>query len=336
MSLFDEILGQAGAVGTLRRALVTGRLHHAYRFEGPSGVGKEKAAFALAQALLCPTPPPAGQKYAACGRCSSCTRAVTMSTSPPHVPLHPDVTLIERGLYPPEVLRRQRPELSEVSVDQIRRLVLEHASFPPHEGRARVYIVRRTHELSTSAANALLKTLEEPIAATYFVLLTDRANHLLPTIRSRTLPVRFGPLPEPVLHTILASKGVAAETARGAIELAGGSADLALELADPKEADDRALFVEAVLAAMRAPDRAAVIALAEARARDKATLGTGLAALASHFARDSRDAAANDRAQSSASAHRYRVVTKAQRDLDRHGSAALVLEAMVERLRLSL
>jgi len=178
----SNVLGQSGAVGTLERALATGKVHHAYRFEGPNGVGKETAAFALAQALVCETPPPEGRVYHACGRCSACTRAVTFSTEPPQVPIHPDLVIVERGLYSPEALRRSRPELQEISVDQIRKCILERASFPPHEGRARVIIIRRAHELSISAANALLKTLEEPLARTYFVLLTDRGSDLLDTV----------------------------------------------------------------------------------------------------------------------------------------------------------
>src|SRR5437868_14065518 len=103
---FERILGQAAATETLERALRTGKVHHAYRFEGPSGVGKELTAFAFAQALVCTTPPPSGVVYQACGTCSACTRAVTLSGEAPRVPLHPDVVVLERGLYSAESLRR--------------------------------------------------------------------------------------------------------------------------------------------------------------------------------------------------------------------------------------
>src|SRR6185295_8936471 len=91
---FDRILGQTTAVETLERALRTGNVHHAYRFEGPSGVGKEMAAFGFAQALVCATSPPSGRARHACGRCSACVRAVTLSSETPSVPLHPDVVLL--------------------------------------------------------------------------------------------------------------------------------------------------------------------------------------------------------------------------------------------------
>src|SRR5262249_41967320 len=113
---FDKIRGQASALATLERALGSGNIHHAYRFEGPNGVGKEGAAFAFAQALVCRTPSPAGLAYQGCGQCSACARATTLAEETPRVPLHPDVVLLERGLYPPDVLRRSRPELQEISV----------------------------------------------------------------------------------------------------------------------------------------------------------------------------------------------------------------------------
>ena len=183
---FDAILGQPTAVGTLEQMLRSGRIHHAMRFEGPKGVGKEMAAMAFAQALVCTSEDPLG-----CGVCSACERAVTLGEGKPAVPVHPDVIFVERGLYPPEVLGRSRPEAQELSVDQIRSVVLERVAYPPHEGKARVYIIRRAEELSISAANALLKTLEEPGRNTHFILLVSRPARLLSTIQSRTLRVRF-------------------------------------------------------------------------------------------------------------------------------------------------
>jgi DNA polymerase-3 subunit delta' len=330
---FERIEGQDAAVQTLDRALSTGKVHHAYRFEGPSGVGKEMAAFAFAQALVCTTPPPEGRAHRACGTCGACTRAVTFSSEPPIVPIHPDVVVIERGLYPAEALRRSRPELQEISVDQIRRLVLERASFPPHEGRARVFIVRRAHELSLSAANALLKTLEEPLAKTYFVLVTDRGNELLPTILSRTQVVRFGPLPDSLVRSILEKQGVAPEAAQMAAELSAGSAGAALVLADAEATKERRAFIESALGALRTGDLGAAVALSDARARDKETLRDRLSALAAHFARVGRTVVSDDPARAARAARGHGVVAQAIDELERNGSPALVLEAMVTRLR---
>jgi DNA polymerase-3 subunit delta' len=330
---FDRIRGQDGAVGTLVRALETGRIHHAYRFEGPAGVGKEMAAFALAQALVCTEPPPAGHAFGTgCGKCHACVRAVTFSPSP-EVPLHPDVVLVERGLYPAAAIGRSRDETQDISVDQIRRLVLERAAFPPHEGRARVIIVRRAEELSTSAANALLKTLEEPHEGTHFVLLTSRGNELIDTIRSRTLLVRFAPLSDALVREILASKGIAPADAAAAADLAGGSASLALDLADPDASKEREAFVDAALCAIDAPDLVPSLGVAEMRDRDKDVLYERLAALAARLWRAARAAAETDPDTAARTAKRHAVVLRAMRELDRNAQPALLLESMLVRLR---
>jgi DNA polymerase-3 subunit delta' len=329
----SNVLGQTGAIGTLERALRAGKVHHAYRFEGPSGVGKEMAAFGFAQALVCETTPPEGHAHAACGRCSACTRAVTLSTDAPRVPLHPDVVLLERGLYSPEALRRARPELQDISVDQIRKCVLERASFPPHEGRARVIIVRRAHELSTSAANALLKTLEEPLARTYFVLLTDRGRDLLDTVRSRTQLIRFAPLATTLVKDILEKRGIATDVAEMAADHAGGSVAAALQYADAAAAAERRAFIEATMAAVSGPDLAAALALSDARAREKDVLIDRLSALAGHFVKKGRAEVATHPDAALCAAEGYGAVARAIDELERNGAPALVLEAMVARLR---
>ena len=201
--LLDTVAGQDTAVESLRRALAGGRTHHAYLFEGPEGVGKERAAFGLAQALVCTDSTASGS---ACGTCSACSRAVPKESG--GLALHPDVIVLGRGLYEPAQIGRKTPESKELSIDQVRTLVLARAAFPPHEGRAKVFVVRAADELSVSAANALLKTLEEPGNATHFILLTSRKAALLSTIRSRTLALRFGPLPPSVVERILLGRGV--------------------------------------------------------------------------------------------------------------------------------
>jgi DNA polymerase-3 subunit delta' len=249
------------------------------------------------------------------------------------VPLHPDVIIVERGLYAPEALRRSRPELQDISVDQIRKCVLERAAFPPHEGRARIIIVRRAHELSISAANALLKTLEEPLPRTYFVLLTERGSDLLDTVRSRTQVVRFAPLSASLVKDILEKRGIAPDVAEMAADLAGGSAAAALVHADPGAAGERRAFVEGALAAVTGSDLSAAIALAESRARDKDVLTDRLAALAGHFAKEGRAAASANPDRALRAAESYGDVARAIEELERNGSPALVLEAMVARLR---
>ncbi|MCK6589726.1 MAG: DNA polymerase III subunit [Polyangiaceae bacterium] len=323
---FSHILAQETAVGTLTRALRSGRVHHAYRFEGPDGVGKELAAFALAQALVCEANDPLG-----CGVCSACKRAVTLSEDDPKVPLHPDVTLIERGLYPPEVIGKKK-EANEVSVDQIRTIVLSHASYPPHEGKARVYIFRRAEELSTSAANALLKILEEPRQGTHFILLTSRGDRLLNTIRSRTLPIRFAPLPDEVVRNILVSRGIKGRLDL-AIELAAGSASAAIELADEERSASRDDFVNRALAAADARDLGPAVDLAETAERDKSELHRDLRALAAALARSARSSVNDAPEKAALAARRYEAVARAAARLERNAAPMLALVSLITELR---
>jgi DNA polymerase III subunit delta' len=320
---FSDILGQEPALRTLRQALASGRVHHAYRFEGPPGVGKELAAFALAQALVCER----GQAEA-CGACSACRRALTLSEEPPEVPLHPDVVLLERGLYR-SVLGSGASEATGIGIEQVRRVVLMRAGFPPHEGRALVFIVRDADEITLQAANALLKTLEEPHARTHFVLLTSRPSRLLDTIRSRSLPVRFAPLSDAIVGELLRARGADPSVA----PLAQGSMSLALELADPEAKAEREAFVAAALAAVTAPDLSDGLKLAETQKKDRDGLRSQLAFLAQALAVEARTVVGRDAAAAERRARQYGVVLDALAEVEKNVQPALALEAMVVRLR---
>ncbi len=324
--MFGDVLGQATAVGTLERALAGGRLHHALRFEGPEGVGKERCAFALAQALVCTERPGVG-----CGNCSACRRAVTISPDAPEVPTHPDVVLVERGLYPPAVLGRSSPETVGIGVEQIRRIVLTRAAFPPHEAGSLIFIVRAAHELTASAANALLKTLEEPRPRVHFVLITDQPRRLLDTVRSRTLPIRFGPLPDESVSELLRRQGH--EPTAEVLALASGSIRRALDLCEPERVERRRHFVDSVLRALRAPDLGAGIEVAAADAGDRESLAEDLRGLAQHFAVEARTLAASDSRRALHQAERHREVLNARQSLERNGPPTLTLEALIAKLR---
>jgi len=322
---FDHIFGQETAVQTLVRALEGDRVHHAYRFEGPPGVGKELAAFALAQALVCEA-----QAALGCGACSACKRAVTFADTEPRVPLHPDVVVVQRGLYK-GMLGAGAGEATGISIEQIRRVVLGRGGFTPHEGRALVFIVRGAEELTVQAANALLKTLEEPRPRTHFVLLTSRPNRLLDTIRSRTLPVRFAPLPDAVIERILADRGLDKDAGR----LAQGSAEAALELADAEHKAARDAFVAGARQAIDAPNLAQALAFADSRSKDRDDLRAELAFLSQAFADDARTLATSEPKAAERRAKQYAVVLKAIDDVERNVQPALAVEAMMVRLRSS-
>ena len=317
---FADILGQEPALQTLRRALDTGHVHHAYRFEGPPGVGKEMAAFALAQALVCEL---GGTR--ACGTCSACQRALRLAENDPQVPAHPDVVLLQRGLYRGRISAN---EATGISIEQVRRMVLERAGYRPHEGKALVFIVRDADELTVSAANALLKTLEEPGQSTYFVLLTSRPNRLLDTIRSRTMPVRFSPLPDALVAQILRSKGKDPKVAG----VAQGSLAMALELASEDASKEREDFVAAAHSAIAARDLAPAVKFAETR-RERDALRGLLSYFAQSLAISGRERVATQVDEAERAANRHRVVLSAMRDVERNVSPALALESMISRLR---
>jgi DNA polymerase III subunit delta' len=318
---FDEILGQEPAKKTLEHALRSGKVHHAYRFEGPEGVGKCLTAFALARALLCDAPTPF-----ACEACSACKRASTFGEEEPRLPAHSDLLLVERGLYR-NVL--QANETSGISIEQIRRILLSRVGFPPHEGRAIVCVVRGAEELTISAANALLKTLEEPPARTFFVLLTSKPSRLLDTIRSRTLPVRFGPLSEQLVAELLEARGLDPQLA----PLAQGSMAQALAMADAEALTARQAFANAVFAGLDAPDLASSLAFAEKQKYERGDLLDLLGHLAQVLALSVREVVGRAPDEARKLSRRYEIVRSALADLERNVGPQLALEAMMAKLR---
>ena len=206
------ILGQGRAVDLLRRSLAAGRLAHAYVFTGPAGVGKRATALALASACLCAERPGEG-----CGSCPECRLVDALS--------HPD-------LFVEDLARAQaeRATASQVSIEQVRR-VRGHLALRPVRGPRKVAIVDDAERMTADAQNALLKTLEEPPGRTTLVLVATNAAVLLPTIRSRCQQVRFAPLEEAEIESLLVAAGTEPADARTAAPLAEGSLVRARELA---------------------------------------------------------------------------------------------------------
>ena len=160
---FSEVVGQEHAVRFLSAAIRQGP-SHAYLFLGPPGSGRMQAALGFAAALCC--------DQGGCGSCVSCEKAARGT--------HPDVEVIS-------------PVGAFITVDQIRE-VNRSLNLHPHESRARVYIIADAESFNAESANAFLKSLEEPPAFVYFILLAGRAQRVLPTIVSRCQEVRFAPL----------------------------------------------------------------------------------------------------------------------------------------------
>lgn len=219
---FSSIRGQDSVVESLVREVTQDRVHHAHLFSGPDGVGKALAARAWASRLLCQQPVGAD----ACGRCASCQKLA--------VGHHPDVMWVA-------------PDGRFIKIDQIR-AVTEATRYRPNEGRWRVIVLERVEQLNEAAANALLKTLEEPTGNTLFVLLSASPQRVLATIRSRCLPMRFAPLSVETCSSILADAGVATEGLLALSRLAGGSPGVAMQLASSRAIEEREEVVRQMLA----------------------------------------------------------------------------------------
>lgn len=156
---FDAVVGQSALITTLKNAVKSGKLAHAYLFCGPRGVGKTTCARIFAKAINCLSPTPDGE---ACNECESC-KAFNEQRS---------YNIFELDAA------------SNNSVENIKSL-MDQTRIPPQVGKYKVFIIDEVHMLSTSAFNAFLKTLEEPPAHVIFILATTEKHKILPTIISR-------------------------------------------------------------------------------------------------------------------------------------------------------
>ena len=156
---FDAVVGQRALTATLKNAIATGKLAHAYLFCGPRGVGKTTCARIFAKAINCLSPKEGGD---ACGTCESCVAFDQQRSMNIH----------------------ELDAASNNSVEDIRELT-KQVQIPPQIGKYKVFIIDEVHMLSASAFNAFLKTLEEPPSYVIFILATTEKHKILPTILSR-------------------------------------------------------------------------------------------------------------------------------------------------------
>lgn len=156
----------------LRSALTAQRLPHAYLFSGPSTAPMLAAAAVLARTINCQA---AGRAPCddPCGQCDSCHK-------------------IEHGIHPDMITLQREGAAQMIPIESVRNQVITRLGLPPHEAAIRVFLIEEAAALAGPAANAMLKTLEEPPKRTLFVLCTVAPDGLLPTIRSRCQRVRFG------------------------------------------------------------------------------------------------------------------------------------------------
>ncbi len=259
--LWPRVIGQARVKRTLLSALRTGRLAHAYLFHGPEGVGKDAMALELSRILHCER---GGES--ACGECDSCLRVAAMQ--------HPDVQLIT-ALPTGKSEEKDDPPLSKLTADDIttireeyrkkgenpyyrldipRALVIKissirevrrEATLTSYGGKKRIFVISRAEDMEDAAANALLKTLEEPAGDCLILMTAANRESLLPTIISRCQQVRFDPLnAEDIGRALIERQGVDPSRASLISRLSNGSYSRALDLLSADVFEERAFAVE--------------------------------------------------------------------------------------------
>lgn len=171
---FDQILGHDRQKKILRRALASGRVAHAYLFSGPEGIGKRLMAMALARTTVC-------LEQRGCGHCRACRKIDHQN--------HPDLHILE-------------PDGNSIKIEQIRALQRD-LNLKPLEAPRKICLIEQADTMTVGAANALLKTLEEPRGDTLLILLTAQPNRLLATIRSRCQPLPFTRHPNSLIQAEL-------------------------------------------------------------------------------------------------------------------------------------
>lgn len=227
------VIGHAPALAALERALSSERPAHAWLFSGPEGVGKRSAAIEFAAALNC-----TGSKKP-CGECRDCRDTLAGR--------HADVEVVAPGGICDEPEHREHSDSRDLRICQVRRLE-RVLSLSPYAGARRVAIVDAADTLRAEAANAFLKTLEEPPPGSVIVLLAEREERLPETVLSRCQRVAFRPLPRATVLQALRERGETPAQAEAIAAAAGGRIGWALRaLADPSLLAERAQMLDEVV-----------------------------------------------------------------------------------------
>jgi DNA polymerase III subunit delta' len=255
---FSNIYGHQKQIGMLQKAMAQQRIGHAYVFSGLAAIGKKTLALEFAQALNCEN---ITQSNDSCGECSSCRKMLHHN--------HPDVHLVATDA---QFLR----------IEAIRN-IQDQMTFKPMEGRRRIFIIDDADKMNEQAANALLKTLEEPSADNFLILITDRPYWLPQTILSRCRHLRFNPLPaETVAQYFTDCRQIEQSKARLLAGLSGGSIGQALEL-DSEEMIAFRAELSRLLAAASQKDPMSLLTLSSFLGQDKKEIKQGLNILNSFF-----------------------------------------------------
>ncbi len=253
--MFNKLAGNQGVKEFLKRLLGSGRVPGALLFVGEEGVGKKLFGFELAKALNCRSP----RGVEACDECSACRRISKLNF--PQSDKAEDWEQLIRTDHADVAM--VLPPKRVIKVDQMRAIERE-ANYRPFEGKARVFLIDDADKLNEQAANAILKTLEEPPATSHLILITSRPAMLLETIRSRCQTIRFAPLSVTEMEQYLAAiKGAKATETPLRARLAGGSIGRALKSDLEGYQTLRSVLMRALEALALTGDRQQLLSVAE-------------------------------------------------------------------------
>lgn len=260
--MYSELTGNADVAAALRRMAAGGRMPNSMIFAGPDGTGKKHFAIETARALVCRNP----GNGESCGNCTACRRAGVFDLPESDkaedfdnvfLSHHPDVGLI----FSPK---------RQIRVAAIRALETE-ANFRPSEAESRVFIIDEADKMNQEAANALLKTLEEPPPTTFLILVSARPDALLQTIRSRCQMIRFAPVSATEIRNLLVKKyGRSEEDAELAARMSGGSVSSAIGFDVENFREERAVCLDILKASVRPDGLHKMLETAERLADSKA------------------------------------------------------------------
>jgi len=226
---FKEIFCQDKAIDILQRAFALGKWAHAYIFAGPEGVGKFKTACEWAKLLLCKNPIIENDFADSCGLCKSCQLFEAGS--------HPDFNHIYKELLEFTKDNKDKKTPVDLAIDVIREFLVEKVSNKPTFSQRKVFVLSEAERLNAASQNCLLKVLEEPPEYCSIILLCTRLEKLLPTTKSRSQIIRFGPIAEERIIEKLQQMDIEEKQAQYFARLAQGSLGTAQQWAELELAD---------------------------------------------------------------------------------------------------
>lgn len=254
--MFSKLAGNDHVKRTLKHLLANGRVPNSMLFAGDEGIGKRQFALQLAKAFICVEPTNAGE---ACDACAACRRVDTFNF--PTSDKGDDYDFVFFSKHPD--VGSVIPFRRNVRIGAIRALERE-ANFRPFEGRSRVFVIDDADKMADPAANALLKTLEEPSATTHLFLISSRPDSLLPTIRSRCQTLRFAPVETAEIEKyLIEDRAFTHDEAKLAARLSRGSIGRAVSISVEKFKVRRERMLAVVSNVIETGDRAALFRISE-------------------------------------------------------------------------